>query len=183
MSVTLNGESDAFEDVLPVRVLTPAETVAAYGNVPPSVGAPAPGRPAAGAAAATQAQETLEIPNDVTPTAGGLHFELASTAMVGLSGGAQYLVDYPYGCAEQRSSAAMALMLASDLGEAFALPGIDAKGARADRAQEKQHANRLIVSDQRQCEHTAGWLLKMQCLEQSLGLITGRGYQRLPFLG
>jgi len=131
MSVTLNGESDAFEDVLPVRVLTPAETVAAYGSVPPSVGAPAPGRPAAGAAAATQATETLEVPKDVIPTAGGLHLELASTAMVGLAGGAQYLIDYPYGCAEQRSSAAMALMLASDLGEAFALPGIDAKSGRA----------------------------------------------------
>jgi uncharacterized protein YfaS (alpha-2-macroglobulin family) len=129
MSVTLNGESDAFEDVLPVRVLTPAETVAAYGSVPPSVGAPALGRPAAGAAAATH--ETLEVPKDVVPTAGGLHIELASTAMVGLSGGAQYLIEYPYGCAEQRSSAAMALMLASDLGEAFALPGIDAKEAHA----------------------------------------------------
>ncbi|MEK6375084.1 MAG: MG2 domain-containing protein [Acidobacteriota bacterium] len=112
MSVTLNGESDAFEDVLPVRVLTPAETVAAYGEAKPT------------------AKETLEIPKDVAPTAGGLHIELASTAMVGLAGGAQYLIEYPYGCAEQRSSAAMALMLASDLGEAFALPGIDTKGAR-----------------------------------------------------
>src|SRR5204863_4152983 len=66
MSVTLNGESDAFEDVLPVRVLTPAETFAAYGAAKPS------------------AKETLEIPKDVAPTAGGLHIELASTAMVGL---------------------------------------------------------------------------------------------------
>jgi len=113
MSVTLNGESDAFEDVLPVRVLTPAETVAAYGEAKPT------------------SKQTLEIPKDVAPTAGGLHIELASTAMVGLAGGAQYLVEYPYGCAEQRSSAAMALMLASDLGEAFDLPGIDAKSGKA----------------------------------------------------
>jgi alpha-2-macroglobulin len=113
MTVSLNGESDAFEDALPVRVLQPAETVAAYGE---SKGT---------------SKQTLEIPKNVAPTAGGLHIELASTAMVGLAGGAQYLIEYPYGCAEQRSSAAMALMVASDLGEAFALPGIDAKSGKA----------------------------------------------------
>ncbi len=111
MTVSLNGESDAFEDTLPVRILTPTETVAAYGEAKPD------------------AQETLVVPKDVVPSAGGLHVELSSTAMVGLSEGASYLIDYPYGCAEQRSSAAMALMLASDLGDAFAIPGIDAKKA------------------------------------------------------
>jgi uncharacterized protein YfaS (alpha-2-macroglobulin family) len=113
MTVSLNRETDSFEDTLPVRILTPAETVAAYGEAKPN------------------AQETLAVPKDVVPSAGGLHVELASTAMVGLAEGASYLVDYPYGCAEQRSSAAMALMLASDLGDAFALPGIDAKKAHS----------------------------------------------------
>ncbi len=112
MSVNLNGETDAFEDVLPVRLLTPTETVAAYGEANPT------------------AKEALEVPRDVVPSIGGLHMELASTAMVGLAEGAQYLVDYPYGCAEQRASGAMALMLTSDLGDAFALPGIDAKSGR-----------------------------------------------------
>ncbi|HEV7424805.1 MAG TPA: MG2 domain-containing protein [Thermoanaerobaculia bacterium] len=113
MTVSLNGEKDAFEDSLPVRILAPTETVAAYGEAKPN------------------AQETLSVPKDVVPSAGGLHVELASTAMVGLSEGASYLITYPYGCAEQRSSAAMALMLAGDLGEAFALPGIDAKNAKS----------------------------------------------------
>jgi uncharacterized protein YfaS (alpha-2-macroglobulin family) len=113
MTVSLNGETDAFEDTLPVRILAPMETVAAYGEAKPN------------------AQETLAVPKDVVPSAGGLHVELASTAMVGLAEGASYLIEYPYGCAEQRSSAAMALMLASDLGDAFALPGIDARKARA----------------------------------------------------
>ncbi len=111
MTVSLNGESDAFEDTLPVRILATAETVAAYGEAKPD------------------AQETLVVPKDVVPGYGGLHVELSSTAMVGLAQGASYLVDYPYGCAEQRSSAAMALMLASDLGDAFSLPGIDATKA------------------------------------------------------
>src|SRR5256885_10580186 len=34
--------------------------------------------------------------------------ELASTALVGLGEGARYLVEYPYGCAEQRGSRALA---------------------------------------------------------------------------
>ena len=71
MSVNLNGESDAFEDVLPVRLLTPTETVAAYGEANPT------------------ARETLEFPKDVVPSIGGLHMELSSTAMVGLGEGAR----------------------------------------------------------------------------------------------
>ena len=51
--------------------------------------------------------------------------DTASTALVGLGEGARYLVEYPYGCAEQRSSTALALALAADLGDAFRLPGID----------------------------------------------------------
>src|SRR5438128_8222854 len=93
-------------------MLLPADTVAAYGEANP------------------QARETLAVPKDVVPSVGGLHVELASTAMVGLAEGADYLVTYPYGCAEQRSSAALSLMLAGDLGDAFKLPGIDAPKAK-----------------------------------------------------
>ncbi len=51
--------------------------------------------------------------------------------MVGLGEGARYLVEYPYGCAEQRGSRALALLLAADLGEAFSLPGIAPKDLKA----------------------------------------------------
>jgi uncharacterized protein YfaS (alpha-2-macroglobulin family) len=129
MTVSLNGEKDAFEDSLPVRILAPAETVAAYGEAKPN------------------AQETLSVPKDVVPSAGGLHVELSSTAMVGLAEGASYLVTYPYGCAEQRSSAAMALMLAGDLGEAFALPGIDAKKAKSTAQQTIYELYKFQCSD------------------------------------
>jgi uncharacterized protein YfaS (alpha-2-macroglobulin family) len=112
VSVSMNGETDAFEDTIPVRILVSPETVAAYGEANPT------------------AKEELQIPTDVVPGFGGLHFDLASTMMVGLGEGASYLVDYPYGCAEQRGSAALALMLASDLGDAFKLPGIDATKTR-----------------------------------------------------
>jgi alpha-2-macroglobulin len=125
ISVSMLGESDAFEDSIPVRVLVSPETFAAYG----SVGA---GSAAAGTATAetARAKETLEIPSGIVPAFGGLHIDLASTAMVGLGEGAQYLVAYPYGCAEQRASAALALVYVSELGGVFKLPGVDAAAAK-----------------------------------------------------
>jgi uncharacterized protein YfaS (alpha-2-macroglobulin family) len=110
MSVTLGQESDSFEDVIPVEVLVSPETVAAYGEV---------------TGTAASASETLTIPAGVLPGTGGLHVEMASTALVGLGEGARYLVEYPYGCAEQKGSRALALLLAADLGDAFSLPGME----------------------------------------------------------
>ena len=110
MTAKLGEESDAFEDVILVELLVSPETVAAYGEA------------ADGNALAT---ETLTIPASVVPGLGGLHVELSSTAMVGLGEGARYLVEYPYGCAEQRGSRTLALVLAADLGDAFSLPGMN----------------------------------------------------------
>jgi len=112
MRVQMGRENDAFEDVIPVRILVSPETVAAYGEAKP------------------RAEERIEIPADVVPSFGFLRVDLSSTLMVGLAEGAQYLVEYPYGCAEQRSSRALGLMLTADLGEAFSLPGIDAADAK-----------------------------------------------------
>jgi alpha-2-macroglobulin len=117
MSVGLGDESDAFEDTIAVEVLRSPETVAAYG------------------ATTSEASERVAVPAGVVPGFGGLHIELSSTAMVGLGEGARYLVEYPHGCAEQRASRTLALVLAADLGEAFRLPGIDPKDLRT-RVQE-----------------------------------------------
>src|SRR5262249_11336426 len=108
MTVKLAGETDAFQDAIPVEVLVSAETYSAIGE-----------------AGDTPAAESLKLPADVVKTFGGLHVDLASTALVGLGEGARYLVEYPYGCAEQRGSRALALLLSADLGEAFKLPGIE----------------------------------------------------------
>ncbi len=110
MTVAVGNETDAFEDTVPVEVLASPETVAAYGEANDA-------KPAA--------SETLAIPAGVVPGFGGLHVELSSTAMVGLAEGARYLLEYPYGCAEQRGSRALALLLAADLGDTFPLPGIE----------------------------------------------------------
>jgi uncharacterized protein YfaS (alpha-2-macroglobulin family) len=111
MTVSLDNETDAFEDVIPVEVLVSPETVSAVGEA---------------TEAAPSIPERLALSNEVVPGFGGLHIEMASTAMVGLGEGARYLVEYPYGCAEQRGSRTLALLLAADLGDAFKLPDINA---------------------------------------------------------
>jgi uncharacterized protein YfaS (alpha-2-macroglobulin family) len=110
MTVRLGSETDSFEDAIPLEVLASPETVAAYGQV---------------GGDAQKAVETLTIPKGVVAGIGGLYVEMSSTAMVGLGEGARYLVEYPYGCAEQRGSRALALLLAADLGDAFKLPGVE----------------------------------------------------------
>ena len=113
MRVSLLNESDAFEEVLPVKLVATPVVVAAFGQARGSV---------------ALARETLELPASVLPQVGGLSVETASTALVGLGEGARYLIDYPYGCAEQRASAALALGLAADLGDAFRVEAL-----RSDR--------------------------------------------------
>ena len=107
MNVRLNSETDGYEDQIPVEILVSPEVVAAYG------------------ATQASADEKMTMPAGVVPGFGGLSVEMASTAMVGLGEGARYLVEYPYGCAEQKGSRALALVLASTLGETFTLPGIE----------------------------------------------------------
>jgi uncharacterized protein YfaS (alpha-2-macroglobulin family) len=150
MTVAMNGESDAFEDVIPVRILLSPEVFAAYGNVT--------------GVSPAKATEQLAIPDGVVPGYGGLRVDLSSTAMVGLGEGARYLVEYPYGCAEQRSSAALALMLTSDLGSAFKLPGIDAPQARNT------------------AQKTLNELMKFQCGDGGFSFWAGDCWSASPYL-
>ncbi len=113
MTVRMGSESDAFEDSIPVEVLVSKETVAAYGEAKPD------------------AREVLEPPSGVLTGVGGLDVSLSSTALVGLGEGARFVVDYPYGCAEQKSSRALVMIYAADLGDAFPLPGIAPDKLRA----------------------------------------------------
>jgi uncharacterized protein YfaS (alpha-2-macroglobulin family) len=147
MSVAMNGESDAFEDVIPVRILLSPETVAAYGE-----------------AGASPAKETLAIPSGVVPDFGGIHVDLSSSMMVGLGEGARYLVEYPYGCAEQRSSTGLALMLIADLGDAFKLTGIDAADAR------------------KRAQANVNELTKFQCPDGGFSFWPGECWSESPYL-
>jgi len=104
MTVKLGDQTDAFETTLPVLAPAPIETNAAFGD-----------------ATDAASKERLAVPAGIVPGVGGLQIDLASTALVGLGEGARYLADYPYYCAEQKASSALALALAADLGNAFAM--------------------------------------------------------------
>ena len=106
VAVRLNGESDAFEIPIAIGVVAPWETTAAHGQT------------------ADRSAVPIVAPASALPGSGGLRVDLASTALVGVGEGARYLVEYPYGCVEQRASRTLALMLAADLGEAFRLDGM-----------------------------------------------------------
>jgi uncharacterized protein YfaS (alpha-2-macroglobulin family) len=129
MTVRLGGASDAFE--LPVPVVAPAriETSAAFGE------------------AADRATEKLSLPAGVVPGTGGLTVELSSTALVGLGEGARYLTEYQYTCAEQKASAALALVLAADLGTAFAMGRIAPADYRARAAEHLRDLPRYQCAD------------------------------------
>src|SRR5262249_38810964 len=73
MSVKIGSENDAFQDFIPVEVLASPETVSAIGEA-------GEGKPTA--------TEKLIVPAGVVTTLGGLHVDLASTALVGLGEGA-----------------------------------------------------------------------------------------------
>lgn len=66
-----------------------------------------------------EARQKVLVPKDVYKELGNLETTLASSALVGLSGGIAYLFEYPYGCLEQRLSRVLPLVLAQDLVEAF----------------------------------------------------------------
>ena len=110
MTVKVGDETDAFEDVIPVEVLASPETVAAYGEATD---------------ATAIATETLTIPAASCPASAVCTSRCRRPRWSASAKGARYLVEYPYGCAEQKGSRALALLLAADLGDAFTLPGMD----------------------------------------------------------
>jgi uncharacterized protein YfaS (alpha-2-macroglobulin family) len=113
VTVTAGKNTDAFEMTLPVGAPARMETTAAFGDT------------------TDRAVERLALPAGVLPASGGLSIDMASSALVGLGEGARYLADYPFYCAEQKSSAALALALAADLGSAFSMGNIAPADYRA----------------------------------------------------
>ena len=103
---SLGNERDAFATTLPVQLPTTKRTSATFASTD------------------VTAREALRLPEDYVPGLGGLEVQLASTALVGLDGAAEYLFDYPYGCLEQQTSRVRPLLIADDLLEAFDLEAL-----------------------------------------------------------
>ena len=103
---SLGNERDAFATTLPIQLPTTKRTSATFASTD------------------VTAREALRLPEDYVPGLGGLEVQLASTALVGLDGAAEYLFDYPYGCLEQQTSRVRPLLIADDLLEAFDLEAL-----------------------------------------------------------
>ena len=119
-------ESDAVQVSVPVLVTHRLETVAAAGQVK----ATPDGK--AGGAGIGQEVEQITLPAAVVPDQGSLEITAATSALVGLQNGVDYLVEYPYGCLEQRSSRLRALVMLRNLRDQFPLPSL--AGERFDQA-------------------------------------------------
>jgi hypothetical protein len=116
VTASLAGETDAFDWSLPVVEPLHRVVSAAYGDT------------------IDRATERIALPSGAV-AGSGLTVDLASTAMVGLGGGAQYLVDYPYGCAEQQASRVLALLFDAEVDGAFRLSSADATERRRRAAE------------------------------------------------
>ena len=82
----LSRETDAFEFSIPTLLPTIKATQATFASTD------------------ANAQEALNLPGNILPHLGAFEAQVSSTALVGIDGAAQYLIDYPYGCLEQQTS-------------------------------------------------------------------------------
>lgn len=111
---TTDTDEDAVRWSIPIQVPRLRESVALYESL-----------------ADDSVRQAVEIPDSVFADLGALEFTLASTGMVGLSGGISYLFEYPYGCLEQRLSSVLPMILAEDLVKAFRFEVLKDKDYRA----------------------------------------------------
>ncbi|MBI5240768.1 MAG: hypothetical protein HY926_09870 [Elusimicrobia bacterium] len=97
-------ETDGLEWTVPVRAPERLDTVAASGVVE-----------------AEPQVEELARPQDSQPGLGGVQAGFSPTALAGLQEGARFLLEYPYGCLEQRLSRLLPVIAGADLTAAFGL--------------------------------------------------------------
>ncbi len=81
------GANDAVETELPLIEPATSEAFATYGSL-----------------TGDAVRYPLQVPEDAIGRFGGLELSLSSTALTDLSDGVDYLLDYPYECAEQLAS-------------------------------------------------------------------------------
>ncbi len=107
-----NGGRDATELSLPVHYPATAEAFADYGMIE------------------TATQRTIAPPADALRGFGGLELSMSSTALSGLEDAVDYLVTYPYECAEQTASRVLPIFALSKILDEFPVAGLRDKMAR-----------------------------------------------------
>jgi uncharacterized protein YfaS (alpha-2-macroglobulin family) len=111
------GETDGLEWRLPVKTWEPFEYAATSGVTENS------------------AEEALLRPYPGAP--GDISVELSPTALAGLTEGARYLLEYPYGCLEQKLSRSMPVITGAALIETFKLGSLGTLKAEVQKVLEK----------------------------------------------
>ncbi len=97
----MEKESDGLEVKIPVHLPRPTESVALYGEVSSPE-----------AEKTVSATEKLILPKNIFPENSWLELQASSSALVGLEGSLQSLVNYPYACLEQRVSSVLPFLVA-----------------------------------------------------------------------
>ncbi|MBX2802630.1 MAG: Ig-like domain-containing protein [Myxococcales bacterium] len=99
--VVSGPDRDGVEWSIPVARDVLLETVATAGAVP----------------AGLKGIEQIARPDNALQSYGGLQVDLASTALIGSGAGLDYLLDYPHGCVEQKTSRALASLMGISIRE------------------------------------------------------------------
>jgi uncharacterized protein YfaS (alpha-2-macroglobulin family) len=97
------GFFDSSEHVLPVTRTVLSEAASVSGQTRGAV------------------QQGIAPLEQLVPDHGGLDLSLSSTALTGVEEGMEQLIDYPYGCLEQRASRLLPMLAAVALGDRFRL--------------------------------------------------------------
>jgi uncharacterized protein YfaS (alpha-2-macroglobulin family) len=108
----MGNENDGFKWSIPVKIPRPSEAVATYSSTTGG------------------AKEGIVVPSGIFDGASSIDISLASTALIGLKGGLEYLFAYPYECLEQRTSKILPLALAGDLPDIFNLAPMNKEETR-----------------------------------------------------
>lgn len=110
--VVLGNESDGIQLSIPVLQPRLTEAVALYSQTIDKAG------------------EALTVPTDIFKDVGYVEFTTSSSALVGLEGGIEYLIRYPYECLEQKTSRILPFVLAEELINTFELSELQEKDLR-----------------------------------------------------
>lgn len=147
IAVAGRGFSDAAEVSLPVWTPATTEAFATYGEIDDGA-----------------ISQKVQIPQDLEPSFGGLELSFASTNLQGLTDAVLYTYNYPYDCAEQRSSRVLSIAALRDVLKAF----------QADGLPEEKEILRSIDADMKA-------LGRMQHNDGGWGF-WGRRYRSWPFV-
>ena len=108
----MGGDKDALKLTVPVRLPPFVEAVATFSSTPDS------------------ALEALVVPGNIYEKLGNLEILLSSSVLAGMKRGIEHLLDYPYGCLEQRLSRILPLVVGEEIINQFKLAPVTGSALR-----------------------------------------------------